>query len=150
MILKRFPWKAPRYSDNSFKLFVAEPNTFTVAEESEAPKSVEEVEDQPHHHHHHHHLHHEETARIEVPKGEVIKGPWRLLRLLPRETRSIVGHMLKLDPARRASLSDIFNDAWVKNAPVCEQHEKGTVDRAGTHEHVLEPGSSQPAANADK
>lgn len=163
MTLKRFPWKAPRYADNSFKLFIAEPNTYAVKVEPETQaKSDHDQADstpegggegdgqatQSQHHHHHHHRHHDaekETTRIEVPKGEVIKGPWRLLRLLPRETRGIMGHMLKVDPVKRAKLKDIFEDPWVKNAPVCQQV-GGKVEREGTHEHVLEPGSSQPAS----
>ena len=161
MMLKRFPWKAPRLADSSFKLFVAEPNTYTVKVEHDHHRSGENEQkeaanedaseanaesDANQHHHHHHHHHHDsekETTRIEVPKGEVIKGPWRLLRLLPRETRAIVGHMLKIDPKKRATLPDIFEDSWVKNAPVCQQID-GQIERAGTHTHVLEPGSSQP------
>ncbi|KAG8527501.1 uncharacterized protein KY384_007653 [Bacidia gigantensis] len=187
MTLRRFPWKAPRLSDNSFKMFVAEPHTnpedilqkelagkerakstaTSPQIAAERKSSAEHGSDQSHHHHHHHH-HPEkreddssakvgDTARNSVAapanradgsKGEVIRGPWRLLRLLPRETRSIMGAMLKTDPKQRATLDEIMADPWISNAAVCQQLEHGDVLRAGTHPHVLEPGSSTPAPSA--
>jgi len=74
---------------------------------------------------------------------QVIKGPWRLLRLPPREPRHIIGRMLEIDPKKRATLDDIFQDPWVLNSKVCRQ-EEGTdiVVRAEGHEHSLEPGNA--------
>lgn len=169
MSLRRFPWKAPRLSDNSFKLFVSEPNTGVIGLGSEdkersrstvesshaAPEDRRSSEPPPDHGHHHHHHHKKEGETsttehsVEAPKGEVMKGPWRLLRLLPRETRSIIGAMLKVDPKKRATLPDVLEDPWVKNAPVCHQLEHGKVQRAGSHTHVLEPGTA-PSNTASK
>ena len=183
MSLRRFPWKAPRLSDNSFKLFVSEPNTTPVVPKDDPmPESNTQIDagapnnqnngegsnDQQQHHHHHHHRHHDTEGsedisekkaeatksgpptqgRLEVPKGEQIKGPWRLLRLLPRETRTIISEMLKVDPHRRAIMENVMQDTWVKNAPVCRQLEQGKVVRAGIHTHTLEPGSATPAPSA--
>ena len=168
MSLRRFPWKAPRNTDNSFKMFVAEPYTNPdEASVKDKGKPTTEAGSEPHlgqdhhHHHHHHNNHHsdktgdahnksEDAGRSSVPssgRSEVIRGPWRLLRLLPRETRPIIGAMLKIDPKDRATLADIKADSWVKNSPVCEQREHGKISKAGTHIHTLEPGSPPPASN---
>ena len=75
---------------------------------------------------------------------EVIKGPWRLLRILPRESRHIIGRMLKVDPRERADMDEVLEDDWVINSRVCYQEENGTIHRAEGHSHVLEAGSGGP------
>lgn len=72
-------------------------------------------------------------------KPEVIKGPWRLLRLLPRESRHIIGRMLELDPKRRATMEEILVDPWITDTPICREEEGGKVIRAPGHTHTLEP-----------
>lgn len=80
-------------------------------------------------------------------KGEVVKGPWRLLRILPRESRHIIGRMLKVEPKERATMDEVMADDWVIETPVCSQEEQGEVRRAPGHEHTLEPGNApQPPA----
>lgn len=103
-------------------------------------------------HHHHHHHHHASDAPKSEPvsrqptggdpnsKDIVIKGPLRLLRLLPRETRHIMGRMLDLDPKKRATMDEILADHWVQNSLVCRQEEGGQIIRAPGHDHTLEPG----------
>lgn len=186
MSLRRFPWKQPRLTDNSYRLFVSTPNLETPgieptarkasdgrpkseienkqAVEESGPKptqagaarSDEETEGRRHNSHHHHH--HEEkptdrekntasaSTQSSNPKQEVIKGPWRLLRLLPRESRKIMGRMLQVDPKNRATLDEMMQDPWVTYAPVCRQVDGGQVVRASGHEHTLEPSVSAPAA----
>ena len=176
MSLRRFPWKAPRMTDNSYKLFASPPSPGTPGG-PELPKDRSKSDtdldlpvagerqssapgDNQSYHHHHHHHHGDSTAngdqkasaapesgsRIDAPKQEVIKGPWRLLRLLPRETRVIIGRMLEINPKHRATLDEVTKDAWVIDSPVCQQVEGERVIRAGTHTHILEPGSSAPPA----
>jgi serine/threonine protein kinase len=77
-------------------------------------------------------------------KPEVIKGPWRLLRLLPRESRHIIGRMLEIDPRKRADMAEILDDPWVSGTVICRQEEGGVVIRAPGHEHTLEPPSPPP------
>ena len=157
-------------TDNSFKLFVSPPSAGTPSTEGgakERSKSATDVtpgnaderrSSAPAHHHHHHHDQsgegsevkdsaHESTnpgPRLDAPKDNVIKGPWRLLRLLPRETRGIMGRMLQINPKNRATMEDMMKDPWVTNTPVCRQLEGGKLFRARGHEHTLEPGA--PAA----
>ena len=191
MTLRRFPWKAPRLSDNSYRLFVAEPDpdqdkildayrkpskssrdsVSTIdlpkaqaqaqAQAKSEPashnveKSGRDGDETPpseqRNHHHHHHRHHydddkavksEPVSRQSTATGEtttVIKGPMRLLRLLPRETRHIIGRMLVLNPKDRADMDEILDDPWVQNALVCRQEENGAVYLAPNHTHTLQP-----------
>jgi serine/threonine protein kinase len=158
MTLRRFPWKAPRVSDNSYKLFVSPPN--------DGPKSItgfsKSATDLPHEsddrrqpgqqsepasRHQsgdNHHDHRSSTSTSQTPP--VIKGPWRLLRLLPRESRHIIGRMLEVDPKKRATLDEIIEDKWVTGSQVCSQEEGGQVLRCDNHEHTLEPGAGAASA----
>jgi len=70
-----------------------------------------------------------------------IKGPIRLLRLLPRESRHIIGRMLELDPRRRATMEEILADPWVQNSLVCRQEEDNVVIKAPNHTHTLQPSN---------
>ncbi|KAG5300891.1 nitrogen permease reactivator protein [Histoplasma ohiense] len=208
MSLRRFPWKQPRMTDNSFKLFASPPNHQHSESESRTllkarPRSTpdlpsvvgaankqlpfeDERSDGARSSSHHHH-HSRSASRSELPltvenaantnakdgenepknetvssqsssqvvqtghRQEVIKGPWRLLRILPRETRPLISHMLKLNPRERATLEDVLADSWVRSCQVCYQKENGTVVHAANHTHVLEPPSSaQPPANSNK
>ena len=175
MSLRRFPWKAPRVTDNSFKLFISTPSPGTPsadgtikersksATEDTTPAVPDERRSSAPHDHHHHHRHHSERSedietnkpqepgtRLDAPKPEVIRGPWRLLRLLPRETRAIMGKMLQLNPKDRATLDDIQADPWMSGTPFCQQLEGGRVIRAEGHEHTLEPGTVTTPAPSHK
>lgn len=200
MSLRRFPWKAPRLTDNSYKLFVSPPTATVTPSEmiprgpsNDGSKSALEIgppvddshggsappsemashqnSDSASKHHHHHHHHREKsdgegqhttsetTSSTGTPSGrpdastnkqEVIKGPWRLLRLLPRESRGIIGHMLEIQPNHRATLEDMMRDPWIANTQVCNQHEGGQVIRAPGHEHTLEPGGTPAPAAGHK
>jgi hypothetical protein len=77
-------------------------------------------------------------------RQEVIKGPWRLVRLLPRESRYIIVRMLKIDPRERATLEEVLGDYWIRTIPVCQQDESGRIINAPGHTHVLEPPSGAP------
>lgn len=163
MTLRRFPWKAPRISDNSYKLFVSPPNdgprSITGPSKSatdlshdqngeERRKSGPQSEPTSRHntseHHSHDHRGSASSANGQQPP-QVIKGPWRLLRLLPRESRHIIGRMLEVDPKKRATLDEIIADKWVTGSCVCSQEEGGAVNRCENHEHTLEPGAGASA-----
>lgn len=179
MTLRRFPWKVPRLSDNSFKLFVAAPSPGTPHHDAmsrrqsenqmkmsemaideqdkvvnpEQPLDVSRPESQPAHHHHHDHHHDHDHHQTETPPGEekkeVLRGPWRLLRLLPRETRSIIGKMLEVNPKHRATLEVLMSDPWVSQTPVCSQVDEGQIINVEGHTHTLEPGTTvTPAKSA--
>ena len=186
MTLRRFPWKAPRISDNSYRLFVAPPDpgqeqlldphkrslTSGSARSSAAsvdgeckreaksepasrnPSGTDEGDTSSEYHKHHHHHHHDEkqprtepasrtvTSSSDPNSQPTIKGPLRLLRLLPRETRHIIGRMLELDPRKRADMDEILQDPWVQNSLVCRQEENGGVIKAPNHTHALQPSNA--------
>ncbi len=171
MTLRRFPWKLPRLSDNSFKLFAADPTPGHDPKKLILPpsSSMSALNDTPARDFDQQSLrnaaekaaHHDDATKPENPssrpttgqdgaahapaeKKEVIRGPWRILRLLPRESRHVIGRMLELDPKRRATMADILDDPWVADTIICRQ-EGGQVLSADDHEHVLEP----PAAPAN-
>jgi serine/threonine protein kinase len=166
MTLRRFPWKAPRISDNSYKLFVSPPNDGprSITGPSKSAADLQHAADD-------HRAGVQSAPASRHPSGEgqqsngasavastsqsqqtpqVIKGPWRLLRLLPRESRHIIGRMLEVDPKRRATLEEIMNDKWVQNSQVCSQEEGGKVLRCDNHEHTLEPGAGASAPNTQQ
>lgn len=145
MSLRRFPWKQPRVIDNSYKLFVSSPTPGTPVPDSHPRKGSHlSPTDDSSSSHHHHSDSESRPATSGGDKQEVIKGPWRLLRILPRESRHIVGRMLKVDPSERASMDEVLEDEWILSSKVCYQEENGTVHRAEGHSHVLEPGSGGP------
>jgi len=179
MSLRRFPWKAPRQSDNSFKLFAQPPSAeahrdqesmsaaakarqqsvpadtpMKPSELTEAAVAGQEDETDLT-------KRKSDSSATTVPiapinskcqppsaQPQIIRGPWRLLRLLPRESRHIIGKMLELKPGPRASLEEIFSDEWVRTAHVCRQEEPqhtpdgrligGKVIRGEGHIHNLE------------
>lgn len=141
--------------DNSYKLFVSPPTPGTPVPDSK-PRTASEMppapgvqddhrrQSEPHHGHHSHHENDhgsEHRGSTSGDKQEVIKGPWRLLRILPRESRHIIGRMLKVDPAERASMDEVLEDEWVLSSRVCSQDMSGQVHRAEGHQHTLEAGS---------
>ncbi|KAK9461159.1 kinase-like domain-containing protein [Lipomyces oligophaga] len=121
MLLRRFPWKAPRKSDNSFRLFISQP---ADPEHPERPSPSEG------------------KNADGTPQAPVIKGPWRLLRLLPHETRHIVARMLEIDPVKRATLTEIFEDPFVKSILMCTVDGNGKFVGSANHEHTLVPAES--------
>jgi serine/threonine protein kinase len=159
MTLRRFPWKAPRVSDNSYKLFVSPPNdgprSITGPSKSavdlqhegdERRQSGPQSEPPSRHQTGEHNNNRESTSTSGQAPPQVIKGPWRLLRLLPRESRHIVGRMLEVDPKKRATLEEIIEDKWVTGSQVCSQEEGGKVLRCDNHDHTLEPGAGVASA----
>ncbi|ESZ97682.1 hypothetical protein SBOR_1939 [Sclerotinia borealis F-4128] len=158
MSLRRFPWKMPRATDNSYKLFASHPSPGAEMIDGEVIPVVKESDDKSLHSNNGPNssvpsmlslINSIEGDKKEPPKPEVIKGPWRLLRLLPRVSRNIIGHMLTVDPKRRATMSQILDDPWVRDTVICRQEigeGPGKVIRAPGHTHTLEPPASQPSA----
>ncbi|KAM0642020.1 hypothetical protein ACHAQF_004086 [Verticillium nonalfalfae] len=190
MSLRRFPWKVPKMTDNSFKLFAAEPTpghdpkklvlpSRSMNDLSNTPArdffGGEEEEHERKHHHHHHHGHSRHTSRTEgdvaaeannngdappsekraaspepaksetAPKPATIRGPWRVLRVLPRESRHVISRMLQVDPRERAKMEEILKDPWIGNSDICQQFGPGgEVKLAEGHTHILEFPQPQP------
>lgn len=169
MSLRRFPWKMPRMTDNSYKLFASPPSPGTdmkrlsdtpapsksttdlgtpsrdavptpnpIPDTSPAPNGESTANSNG------------TTAAAPAPerKAEVIKGPWRLMRLLPRESRHIISRMLTIDPKKRATMAEVIADPWVQGAVICRQEEGGAVIPAAGHTHTLEPPATPAVSPA--
>jgi serine/threonine protein kinase len=123
MCLRRFPWKSPRLSDNSYKSF-AMPDP--LSEEKCKPEALRQAPTE-----------HQVPASSGNPQP-IIRGPWRLLRLLPREARSVIKGMLELDPEKRFTMHDIVLDDWIQSVEMCyaDKH-TGTFFKSSSHEHHL-------------
>lgn len=166
MTLRRFPWKVPRLSDSSFKLFAADPSPGHDPKKLMLPPShsTSELSDIPQRDFDPSAFRGRDAAKPEETKAEtpktpstpsadgsittpapekkeVVRGPWRILRLLPRESRHIIGRMLDTDPKKRAKMSEILDDPWVADTVICRQMEGGVVVKAEDHTHILEPPS---------
>jgi len=157
MCLRRFPWKAPRMSDSSYKLFVSSPDpgqdkllesmakphsghTPTPAidgPDGSSSKPRHAQSSMPSTNPNVHPSTSNSTTEQSTPPPQ-IKGPIRLLRLLPRDTRHIIGRMLELDPNKRATIDEIMKNDWVQNSLVCRQEEDGECYHAPNHNHHLE------------
>lgn len=70
---------------------------------------------------------------------DTTKGPFKILKLLPRSSRKLVGQMLKIDPKKRILMNDVMKDEWLQSIEVCEPNEDGTLDagKPRDHEHHL-------------
>jgi len=175
--LRRFPWKAPRPSDNSYKIFIAEPSPghdprvlappphakhklsqgpqaapSAVPPPPAAPKQAAATytEDKGKH------MASPPAASLvtSTPSSistdgtnkDNIQGPWRILRLLPRETRYIIGRMLQVNPLKRATMQEMLEDPWIADAIICRQSIDGIVTRAKDHIHTLQPPAPKSGA----
>jgi serine/threonine protein kinase len=47
-------------------------------------------------------------------------GKARLLKLMPRESRPILGRMLEMDPSKRALMPEVLADSWVQSIDACK------------------------------
>jgi serine/threonine protein kinase len=184
MTLRRFPWKVPRMTDNSFKLFAAPPtpghdpkklilptskSTNDLANTTPREFLPEDSGKDRHNHRNDNHAkqdnnnnkteHKEEGTANKPPqagasssttatsgpgeKKETIKGPWRILRLLPRESRHIISRMLDLNESTRAQMDEILQEPWIADSVICQQLDHGEVVPAEDHTHTLEPPANQ-------
>jgi len=46
-------------------------------------------------------------------------GKARLMKLMPRESRDILGRMLEADPEKRAKMPEVLADEWVQSIEAC-------------------------------
>lgn len=176
MTLRRFPWKIPQNTDNSWKLFVAEPtpghDPSKLVHPSRRP-GEQSAEEESKKESHHSHRRHESTATVgaeeasketakekEVSsngattsaanggeeKKPTVRGPWRILRLLPRESRYIIWRMLDTNPKTRATMDEILQEPWVADSLMCQQTDGGEVIHAEDHSHVLQPPNNPTPA----
>lgn len=145
MMLKKFPWKVPKLSDNSFKLFATRGEYLPISEilkrtpdtvldnieegRAASPKPVAPVESPS-------------KASLD-PAGDAEGkahtssevGAGRLLLALPEDCRPLIGRMVELAPACRISIDECFNDDWLKLVNMCTVEDR--FDQDGTQNYVV-------------
>ncbi|KAG0670994.1 serine/threonine protein kinase [Maudiozyma exigua] len=80
---------------------------------------------------------HQHSSSNGHPHKRVIHGPYRLLRLLPHASRPILSKILEIDPSKRATLDQVFEDNWFADIPSCTMDKKNNVIRAHGHHHTI-------------
>lgn len=70
---------------------------------------------------------------------------FRLLKLLPRESRSVMTSILEVDSTRRWNLQTILKDNWINNIDVCTPTEPGA--RHVHHVSVMDSVAQQKRGN---
>lgn len=68
---------------------------------------------------------------------DTTKGPFKILKLLPRQSRKLLGQMLRIDPKKRILMDDVMKDEWLQSIKVCEPDQEGKVEPPSDHEHHL-------------
>lgn len=135
MTMRRFPWKVPCQTDDFFSLFTKIPNV-----DESGYDELRQLEDGSLS------THPPDEVRSSSSRNAIlwgqIYGPWRLLRMLPAESRQIIGRMLDVDPNRRPTIDQVLQSQWICEIPACQQAENGRVLRADGHGHLLEPGAA--------
>lgn len=130
MLMRKFPWKAPRKSDNSFKLFI-QGQEDTMPEKKPDQANIPLAQQ----------LHNPVNGKPSVvPSPQPIStstmtGPGRLLKSLPTEVHALISGMLRLDPLKRYTVDDCWADPWLSSVPFCTM-EKGNLCAAKGHTHT--------------
>lgn len=110
MLMRKFPWKAPRMSDPTFKLF---------AQREEEPAASN-------------------GGKVTLPSvtHNSMSGPGRLLKSLPCEVHTLMLGMLALTPEQRFTIEDCWNDSWLSSISCCTLDADGGVVRVAGHTHT--------------
>ncbi|CUM45646.1 uncharacterized protein AC631_01583 [Debaryomyces fabryi] len=148
MMLKKFPWKVPKLSDNSFKLFASRGEMIPLSEmlkkvPEQSNIDFNDKDDE---------LDISEMNPISISKSASSNsqsldsqgkshtssesGAGRLLLALPEDCRPLIGKMVELPPACRISIEECFNDDWLASIDMCYVDQKLTQDGTTNFEVV--------------
>lgn len=169
MMLKKFPWKVPKLTDNSFKLFSSRgemvplsdmlkktPENFgsdvlDLSDVNQAMNSMSVSNTES-----------SENSQDSDMQGKshtsTESGAGRLLLALPEDCRPLIGKMVELAPACRISIEECFNDDWLSSVNMCYPEEvlnsDGTtsynVVTCDDHDHTQVDQSKAHIAAYDK
>ncbi|KAK6199998.1 kinase domain-containing protein [Scheffersomyces amazonensis] len=140
MMLKKFPWKVPKLSDSSFKLFATRGEYVSISEMlKRTPADVALLKEQKEHEANNTPLNNMGDIKEEVnvidakdsppnsdgkPHTSSETGAGRLLLALPEDCRPLIGKMVELPPACRISIDECFNDEWLNSVNMCTVEER--------------------------
>lgn len=148
MVLKKFPWKVPKLADSNFKLFCSGRNSDSLSslltrvkedeplEMKEMSKQIDEIDEA-------------KKDNEEKPKDTThLVGEARLLNSLPEHARPVIGRMVELAPALRATMDEVMNDPWVQSIESCFVEE--VIDQTGISKHVIHKASNHTHTQVDQ
>ncbi|KAI5951437.1 NPR1 [Candida jiufengensis] len=154
MMLKKFPWKVPKLSDSSFKLFASRGEFIPISEmlkktpqdfenstsngSSSGLSNLDDISEAL-----------EEDITAKKPTTTTTKntnekdakdhtssetGVNRLLLALPEDCRKLIGRMVELAPACRITIDEVLEDSWLKSVCMCTVEE--TSENSGVFEVI--------------
>jgi serine/threonine protein kinase len=127
MLMRKFPWKAPRMSDQSFRVFC-----------TPAPDSQDSADGAT------------PTDTSPVKPRSKMSGPEKLMCNLPDEVRPLLFNMLDLDPTSRATVSECFDDEWLSSFDCCSTDDNDVVIRVHGHQHSVVASEDAHIASLEK
>lgn len=69
---------------------------------------------------------------------DTTKGPFKILKLLPRSSRKLIGQMMIVDPKKRILMDEVMKDQWLQSIEACEPDENGKLlKEPQDHKHRL-------------
>lgn len=95
MLMRKFPWKIPKASDSSFKVFAGDALENGILDNSRHFGAAGDI------------------------GGPGSPGSERLVRSLPSDVRRLVANMLHLVPHKRASVEQVWQDEWLQAVEMC-------------------------------
>ncbi|OWB80714.1 hypothetical protein B5S32_g5011 [[Candida] boidinii] len=121
MILRKFPWKAPKLNDPSFKSFLNEPKEFN--DDSLTPTIDTDST----------------TKTTNSPSSSSSSSSNKLYRLLPRVSRPLISKMLEIKPINRYTIDEVYNDDWIKSINEChyDTNNNDELIKNDDHNHHL-------------
>lgn len=66
-----------------------------------------------------------------------LQGPYRLFRLLPHAARPMLSKILEVDPQRRSTLAEMFDDEWFSSICECGLDENKKLYHGKGHVHTI-------------
>lgn len=123
MILRKFPWKAPKYNDPSFKSFLNEPKEFnddpvtsTTVDSDQTAKDSSSTTTSP-------------------PSTTTSSSSNKLFKLLPRVSRPLISKMLEIKPVNRFTIDEVYNDDWIKSINQCHYDDTNNDELVKNDDH---------------
>lgn len=133
MLMRKFPWKSPRLTDHSFKTFVGDSgygSATSTTDDGALSMDMSKLDVGP-----------ALNSSMILPgttasaHDRIPHGARKLLRSLPEEVWPLVLSMLSIDPEKRATIEDCFNDKWFSSVEYCTIQDGHVVPRGG-HTHA--------------
>lgn len=66
-----------------------------------------------------------------------LQGPYRLFRLLPHAARPMLSKILEVDPQKRSTLAEMFDDEWFSSIAECGLDENKDIYHGKGHVHTI-------------